>query len=169
MVLASLAQLASGFEGCEKKLKIIFQDAREGASLRNMSRDQIDAFLSVAKCTVISCISNQHFDAYVLSESSLFVFDRKIIIKTCGTTSLLQCLPILLPFTTEQGVANPVLQFSRTNFMFPKNQPFPHRSFNMEAEYLGMDMGSHPPPPRQVGRHLAVGSRLGGCGCGRGC
>lgn len=139
MVFGQLEQLATGFEGCEKKLKIDFgDDPNSTANLRNMSRTQIDTFLSKAKCTVISTIHNQYFDAYVLSESSLFVYEKKLVIKTCGTTTLLQCLPTLLPFTKVAGFTQePAIQFSRTNFMFPKKQPFPHRSFNMEADYLG--------------------------------
>lgn len=139
MVFESLSQLATGFEGCEKKLKLDFTRSTPSGegSLRAIPREQIDHFLLVAQCEVISHISNDHFDAYVLSESSLFVYDTKMIIKTCGTTTLLQCLPTLLPYTNTQGFADPpVLQFSRTNFMFPKKQPFPHRSFQMEASFL---------------------------------
>ena len=73
-----------------------FACSRGPANLRLMPRADIDAFLTAAKCTIISQTSSDDFDSYVLSESSLFVYPNQVIVKTCGTTSLLYCLPLLL-------------------------------------------------------------------------
>ena len=78
-----------GFEGYEKRLEIsffepgIFADTG-GNGLRSLSKTQLDGILKPAECTIVSSLSNGEVDSYVLSESSLFVYPYKIIIKTCG-------------------------------------------------------------------------------------
>ena len=44
---------------------------------------------------IISEIENEDATAYMLSESSLFVFQNHVIIKTCGTTKCLQSLELM--------------------------------------------------------------------------
>lgn len=81
---------------CEKKVEIDFRVAAGGPDLRAIPRATIDAFLSLAKCTVISTRNNDKFNSYLLSESSLFIFPTKIILKTCGTTLLLKSVGAIL-------------------------------------------------------------------------
>lgn len=114
-------------------MEIDFDLTKEGMSLRSIARPTWDAILDEAKCTIIGITSNEHFDSYVLSESSLFVYPSKLMIKTCGTTCLLNCLPMLMKAAEEVGAMPDFLQFSRSNFLFPNKQPFPHRNFNMEV------------------------------------
>ncbi len=52
--------------------------------------------LRPVKCSIISSARNGQVDAYVLSESSMFVSQRRFILKTCGTTTPLQCIQELL-------------------------------------------------------------------------
>ena len=85
------------FEGPEKTMEVTFKpDVGMMNGLRCLNRDQLDTLCTQAKCTILSKISNSHLDAYVLSESSLFVYKHKFIMKTCGTTTLLRCLSTLL-------------------------------------------------------------------------
>jgi S-adenosylmethionine decarboxylase len=97
---------AIGFEGYEKRLEISFSEASvfadpNGRGLRALSRAQIDSVLDLARCTIVSELSNEDFDSYVLSESSLFVYPYKVVIKTCGTTKLLLAIPRMLELAEE--------------------------------------------------------------------
>ena len=76
------------------------------------------------------------FDAYVLSESSLFVFATKLMIKTCGTTALLVAMPRILALAAEVGAVPRRCRYSRSCFKYPKQQPTPHRSWEEECDFL---------------------------------
>jgi len=133
MVLQALHFLQSGFEGCEKKLEIDFSSP---ADLRVIPKTTWDVILEEANCCIIGILENDDCIAYLLSESSLFVYPNKIMIKTCGTTGLLHIITKLLEVTKELGTQPEFVQYTRSNFMFPGEQPFPHQSFQMEVEYL---------------------------------
>jgi len=124
-----------GFEGVEKNLKIEFP-TDSNIDCRRISRKSIDAVLTEARCTIIGSKSTRFFDSYVLSESSLFVYPHKIILKTCGTTRLLSCLSTLLQCAKEIGATPTRVLYSRCNFIFPNVQPAPHCNFEMEAAHL---------------------------------
>ncbi|GLT58626.1 hypothetical protein SLA2020_315020 [Shorea laevis] len=92
---------AIGFEGYEKRLEISFFEPGVFAysnwmGLCSLSKSQLAEILEPAQCTIVSSLSNDYADSYVLSESSLFVYPYKIIIKTCGTTKLLLSIPVIL-------------------------------------------------------------------------
>ena len=141
MVLDAIDELATGFEGCEKKVEIDFHLSSSDVDLRSIPRSALDSLLDLAKCTIISVQRNAHFDAYVLSESSLFIYPAKVMLKTCGTTLLLKCVSALLSAARALGAQPDFLQFSRSNFLFPSKQHFPHRAFNEETDYLNEQLG----------------------------
>ncbi|KAJ4754334.1 S-adenosylmethionine decarboxylase proenzyme [Rhynchospora pubera] len=135
-----------GFEGYEKRLEITFSEAPifvdpTGLGLRALDRAQIDSILDLAKCTIVSQLSNDEFDSYVLSESSLFVYPYKIVIKTCGTTKLLLSIPRILELAAELKLPLLSAKYSRGTFIFPDAQPSPHRSFSEEVTILNSYFG----------------------------
>jgi len=92
--------------------------------------------LNFSSCTIISQLSNEFCDAYVLSESSLFVFPFKLMIKTCGTTTLLKIIPKMLEYAAQCQLQVEYVMYSRKNFLFPDKQVYPHIDWRAEIEYL---------------------------------
>lgn len=132
---------AIGFEGYEKRLEITFFEPGVfadpgGFGLRSLTKQQLDEILDPAQCTIVASLKNEDVDSYVLSESSLFVYAYKIIIKTCGTTKLLLSIPPVLRLADSLGLTVSSVQYSRGSFIFPGAQPFPHRSFSEEVAVL---------------------------------
>jgi S-adenosylmethionine decarboxylase len=120
--------------------------------LKKVSVDTWKGMLDLVNCKVLSIIESEHVDAYLLSESSMFVFPHKVVLKTCGTTTLLWGLTRLLeiaavdagfPSVTGQpgsGIAAAATPFrvfySRKNYLYPDQQQGPHRSWRDEVRYL---------------------------------
>lgn len=78
------------------------------------------------------------FSCLFFSESSMFVSKRRWILKTCGTTTPLQCLEPLLQMAAQIAGYTDVeeLFYSRKNFKRPEMQVSPHRGFEEEVALL---------------------------------
>ncbi|KAH8083810.1 S-adenosylmethionine decarboxylase [Cristinia sonorae] len=137
------------FEGPEKLLEIWFApspadlpgatSATDGKlGLRKVSRQIWEDMLDIVKCKVLSVVEGSEMDAYLLSESSLFVSPHRLILKTCGTTLNLLGLPRILEIAKEYASLDSVYRcfYSRKAFMFPEKQQGPHRDWNAEVQFL---------------------------------
>ena len=71
-----------------------------------------------------------------MSESSLFIYPYLLVLKTCGTTTLLRCIGTLIELGRKLGLEIDWVGYSRKNFNFPGDQAFPHQSFHQELDYL---------------------------------
>ncbi|KAJ0403725.1 hypothetical protein P43SY_003030 [Pythium insidiosum] len=129
--------LPNSFEGPEKNLEIDFK-VGVGApnGFRDVTREELDAMLDAGQCQILSKTTNEHIDAYVLSESSLFVYSHKVVIKTCGTTTLLLTLPFIKKYADALGMEIEWASYSRKNYTFPEEQKYPHTSFQTEVSFL---------------------------------
>lgn len=126
----------TGFEGPEKKLLLDFVD-NGSQGFRTLSKEQWqELVLNHAKCTIISVTVNEHFDAYLLSESSLFVYPSRLVLKTCGTTTLLKAVEPIMDLAKKMNLFVRRVFYSRKNYVFPENQPSPHKSFDEEVKLL---------------------------------
>jgi S-adenosylmethionine decarboxylase len=136
------------FEGPEKTLEVFFRKKDsfepfehqfaegEPMGLRRLSRNDLDRICARARCTILSSVSNNYLDAYVLSESSLFVYPYMVVLKTCGTTTLLRCIAVLIDMGRKLGLEIDWVGYSRKNFNYPGDQAYPHQSFHQELDYL---------------------------------
>ncbi|KAJ3906953.1 S-adenosylmethionine decarboxylase [Lentinula edodes] len=148
--MAEAGETASApFEGPEKLLEIWFapsaaavpdanspEDSRTG--LRKVPQVIWKEMLAIVKCEVLSVVSGTEIDAYLLSESSLFVSPHRVILKTCGTTLNLLGLPRILDIAANYANMSSVYQcfYSRKSFMFPERQLGPHRDWQQEVQFL---------------------------------
>jgi hypothetical protein len=126
-----------GFEGPEKKIELDFLVSAEfPEGLRRISVDDWKIVLAEINCSILSQISSASCDAYILSESSLFVFPHKVIIKTCGQITLLKCIPLLLEYGKRVLAIESRMSFTRRNLLFPDQQLSPHTSFDEEVRLV---------------------------------
>lgn len=126
------------FEGSEKRIEVDFDfgHATPAGGLRALTRAQLDELMTLAACTIVSTKSTAEFDSYVLSESSLFVYPTKYILKTCGTTKLLCSVPRLIEMAAEMCMKPSRSKFTRASYLFPEQQHFPHTSFDDETVFM---------------------------------
>ncbi|PYH96161.1 S-adenosylmethionine decarboxylase proenzyme [Aspergillus ellipticus CBS 707.79] len=148
----------NAFEGPEKLLEVWFAPSAQSlgsagpAGLKAVPEEIWKDMLDLVNCQVLSIVSSEDVDAYLLSESSMFVWPHKLILKTCGTTTLLSGLPRILEIAALFGgfpratapasrgitvAAAPYRVFySRKNFLFPDRQRGPHRSWRDEVRNM---------------------------------
>ncbi|KAF8629269.1 hypothetical protein AX17_005848 [Amanita inopinata Kibby_2008] len=148
MALQSDAHAAAPFEGPEKLLELWFApsaaeadggaDSHQKSGLRKVDRHLWEEVLDIVKCKVLSVVHGHEMDAYLLSESSLFISPHRLILKTCGTTLNLLGLPRILEIAATHANLPNVHRcfYSRKSFMFPERQHGPHRNWKQEVEFL---------------------------------
>lgn len=107
------------FEGPEKKLEIILSAPQPG--LRDNHDGRWDRVVRASRSYIIRQKTTGDLDAYLLSESSLFVWEDGILMITCGQTSLISALPEILNILDKDKID--FVFYERKNFMFPNEQP----------------------------------------------
>ena len=101
----------------------------EGLSLRQLGDSYWARMVEACQAKILSKMSSPSCDAYLLSESSLFVWDDHFTMITCGQTTLVNAVRILFEkFSLEQIDS---LIFER------KNEYFPHRQTTDFYEDIG--------------------------------
>lgn len=107
------------FEGSEKKCELIM--AKGTMNLRSLEREFWVGMVDACAATILSSIHNDTCDAYLLSESSLFVWDDHFLLITCGQTKLVESIVYFLEHMDASMVAQ--ILFQRKNEMMSAMQP----------------------------------------------
>ena len=131
-----------GFEGPEKNLQVVFNKLYyDTGTLRAISQERYQEMLNYAKCKILTSMSNEKCTSYILSESSLFVYDDRIILKTCGTTPLLNALDDIILIGKELNLKPAAILYWRKNFSNPHLQAPVHQNFENEVNFLDEHLG----------------------------
>ncbi|KAI3420360.1 hypothetical protein GPALN_003661 [Globodera pallida] len=131
------------FEGAEKLLEIWFESDQQlgngsKCTLRAIPESELRRLLNMAGCHILQVLRTDEIDAYLLSESSMFISDRRLILKTCGQTRPLVVIGTLLEMARKYCQMDTVtnVYYSRKNFFRPQLQPQLHATFDEEIDYL---------------------------------
>jgi S-adenosylmethionine decarboxylase len=117
------------FEGTEKKIELLCDPSLP--SLRQAGEEFWERVAVAADARILSRISSAVCDAYLLSESSLFVYDHKVVMITCGRTRLTGGVLEILGRVPPDKVQ--FFTYERKNEVFPHHQ---RTSFFEDVELL---------------------------------
>lgn len=106
------------FEGSEKKIEVIFKNNVK--SLRSEPRERWEKLVAASQAQILSTVSNDSIDAYLLSESSLFVYDHYLVMITCGTTQLVKAVEELMKHYSQDDIE--AFFYERKNELLPQEQ-----------------------------------------------
>lgn len=126
------------FEGPEKRLEVIARLLPESHKdgLHSLSDDVWTAVVGSLNAQIVSKEQNEYIKSYVLTESSLFVMKNRILLITCGTTTLLNSLPHILDAISAVRAEPEWVSFMHKNYSFPWEQKGPHTSLSEEHATL---------------------------------
>ena len=106
------------FEGSEKKIEIIFSSS--SLSLFERPLKFWDKIVRSCGAEIISHLKLPKIHSYILSESSLFLWDHRLVFITCGQTRLSQSLIKILKNFSKDSIE--ICFFQRKNEFFPQVQ-----------------------------------------------
>lgn len=108
------------FEGSEKKAEIQV-NTQQISLLTDFNDDFWLKFVNQAQAKILSSISNDDCKAYLLSESSLFVWHDRLVILTCGQTQLVNAIEFFIQHIGIENIEQ--LIYQRKNEYFAHQQP----------------------------------------------
>lgn len=105
------------FEGSEKKAEVIINSSNFSL-LTDINDTFWQKLVTCCNAKILSTISNDKCKAFLLSESSLFVWSDRFLILTCGITTLVNSIEYFLKHIDNQHIVQVIYQ--------RKNEYFSH-------------------------------------------
>ncbi|MDO6524274.1 hypothetical protein Q4519_01140 [Motilimonas sp. 1_MG-2023] len=127
------------FEAAEKRLELHLKTTTNTAEKVNLLQYADDFWqhqLNHCGATILTQLKNPHCHAYVLSESSLFVFPHRLILVTCGNCPLVQTATALIEYFGVENIT--ILDFERQQEQQPQYQL---SQFVQDAQQLYAKLG----------------------------
>ncbi|MCE2570593.1 S-adenosylmethionine decarboxylase proenzyme [Motilimonas eburnea] len=133
-------KLISPFEAAEKRLEIQFDSK---INLLRLPSHFWQQQLDYCAATILSHVRGQHVHAYLLSESSLLVFQHRIILITCGLCPLINTALALINHFSAEAVQ--VLSFQRQKEKYPAQQlsQFSDDAARLSQLFENLTIGKH--------------------------
>ncbi len=103
------------FEGSEKKLEIIF--SAKSLSLRSLPEKFWQDIIKTCGASIIKSSKLPFINSYILSESSLFIWDHRLVLITCGKTTLPNSLLKILKTIPKKDIE--IVFYQKKNEFFP--------------------------------------------------
>jgi S-adenosylmethionine decarboxylase len=138
------------FEGPEKKLEILA--AAPMPSLRSMGEESWRRVVELARARIISAVSNDACEAYLLSESSLFVWDERMLMITCGRTTLIESAMEILDRIPGNRLTSVIYERKNENFPELQQTTFEHDVARLQGKAAGTSVIFGDPRADQIGR-----------------
>ncbi|MGJ8693349.1 MAG: adenosylmethionine decarboxylase [Thalassotalea sp.] len=108
------------FEGSEKKAEILV-DSTQLNLLTDIKDDFWAALVDCCHARILSSMQNEHCKAFLLSESSLLIWQDRLLILTCGVTQLTKSIEYFLQHYGSEKIKQ--LTYQRKNEYFAQAQP----------------------------------------------
>lgn len=121
------------YEGTEKRLLICINDI----NLLELEDSFWQQLVSHSDADILSTINNQHLKAYLLSESSLFVWQDKLLLITCGNTQLVKAALFIQQQFTKQQISTLIFQRHQALKPHLQSSSFQQDTLLLEKQFNG--------------------------------
>jgi len=120
------------YEGSEKRLEIT-----SSLNLLSIKHSFWEEMVKQAGAYIISKIENEHIKAFLLSESSLFVWKNRLLLITCGETHLLQASLFFQKKVARDKITSLLFQRHQPNFPERQKTSFQQDSLLLQKQLKG--------------------------------
>ena len=120
------------YEGSEKRLEITCT-----LDLLSFEHGFWEEMVKQAGAYIISQIENEHLKAYLLSESSLFVWKNRLLLITCGETHLLQASLYFQKKIERNEITSLLFQRHQSNYPERQKSSFQEDSLQLQKTLKG--------------------------------